>query len=199
MAHSFQKLSLTIKWNEIRSIISLEADGCLFRHRFWMPLYSLFIGPSHTLSPASITQAGQIPDGSQPLYCRKMWAVEKKPVCNNISKPCLCQLSVGGRAYKEAWTGWEPCLMQTCPLSHCGSWGGQRWSSAVSTEPRDPCVRWPDSAGTAECGAKGPGCGTEDNGVSLSSRTGASFLWTAIFLTIKYPLELPHRHVVCFT
>lgn len=75
-----------------------------------MPLYSLFIGPSQTPFPASITQAGQIPDGSQSLYFRKMWAVEKKPFVTASQSPASASWVCWGRAYKEAWTGWEPRL-----------------------------------------------------------------------------------------
>ena len=41
---------------------------------------------------------------------RKMWAVEKKLFVTASQSPASASWVCGGRAYKEAWTGWEPCL-----------------------------------------------------------------------------------------
>lgn len=98
--------------------------------------------------------------GASHFTSEKCELLKRSPFATTSQSPASASWACGGRAYKAVWTGWEPCLMQTCPLSLCGSWGAQRWSSAVSTEPWDPLVGRPASAGTVECGAKGPGCGT---------------------------------------
>ena len=145
-----------------------------------MPFYSLFIGPSQTPFPASITHAGQIPDGSQSLYFRKLWAVEKKPFVTASQSPASASWVCGGRACKEAWTGWEPRLNADVSPESLWLLGCTGEAQLYQQSPTAPCVGRPASTGAAEwsAGQRGLGVELEDNGVSFSSRRRASFLWT---------------------
>ena len=130
----------------------------LLIHRFRMPLYSS--APLNTPSGKD-NPAGQIPQGSQSLYFRKMWAAERSPLNQHHKAMPLLGKCLGEGFIGELW-GWVGAMFEwrsapwvsVAPGVHsCGAQLHQQRHGTL-------CVGLqPASAGAAGCGAKGPGHG----------------------------------------